>query len=121
MKSKFLKAIVWLVVIPAVLSLAVMLLWNLVMPGLFGLPLIGFWQALGLFLLSKVLFGGFELLALGGLVHSFAHHRQGHLHEKWRGMTEEQRREFFEKRWNVGFSHFSEKNKHRNEQDSKDE
>jgi hypothetical protein len=34
-------------------------LWNALMPAIFGLPAIGFWQALGLFLLSRILFGNF--------------------------------------------------------------
>ena len=33
-----------------------MLLWNWLMPTLFGLPIITFWQAVGLNLLSTVLF-----------------------------------------------------------------
>lgn len=36
-----------------------MYLWNWLMPLIFGLPVITFWQALGLCLLSKILFGGF--------------------------------------------------------------
>jgi len=35
-------------------------LWNWLMPVIFGLPHIGFWQALGLLLLSRILFGGFR-------------------------------------------------------------
>jgi hypothetical protein len=42
------------------LGFVVMSLWNWLLPTLFGLPVIGFWQALGLFLLSKLLFGGFH-------------------------------------------------------------
>lgn len=38
---------------------ALMYLWNWLMPLIFGLPVITFWQALGLCLLSKILFGGF--------------------------------------------------------------
>ena len=34
-------------------------LWNALLPGLFGLPSINFWQALGLFILGRVLIGGF--------------------------------------------------------------
>ena len=33
-------------------------LWNLLLPSIFGLPAISFWQALGLLLLSRLLFGG---------------------------------------------------------------
>lgn len=32
-------------------------LWNWLLPGLFGVPAISFWQAIGLFLLSRILFG----------------------------------------------------------------
>lgn len=35
-------------------------LWNWLMPELFDLPLITFWQGMGLFLLSKIFFGGFS-------------------------------------------------------------
>ena len=38
-------------------SLAVMILWNWLVPTLFGLPAISVWQALGLLILSKILFG----------------------------------------------------------------
>jgi hypothetical protein len=37
-------------------ALPVMLLWNVVVPDLFGLPSISFWQALGLSMLSALLF-----------------------------------------------------------------
>src|SRR5690606_39508079 len=36
---------------------ATLLLWNWLMPDLFGVPQIDFWQALGLLVLSKILFG----------------------------------------------------------------
>ncbi|TLF46278.1 hypothetical protein [Maribacter aurantiacus] len=35
----------------------VMYLWNWLMPYLFGLPTVGYWQALGILLLSKIIFG----------------------------------------------------------------
>jgi predicted tellurium resistance membrane protein TerC len=38
----------------------VMYLWNWLMPAVFGLTTITFWQAIGLGLLSKLLFGGFS-------------------------------------------------------------
>jgi hypothetical protein len=34
-------------------------LWNWLMPYLFGLPAIGFWQGLGIFVLARLLLGGF--------------------------------------------------------------
>lgn len=42
------------------LAAVIMLLWNWLMPVLFNLPVISIWQAAGLFILSKVLFGGFK-------------------------------------------------------------
>lgn len=35
-----------------------MWLWNWLMPGLFDLPLLNYWQAVGIFVLAKILFGG---------------------------------------------------------------
>lgn len=37
-----------------------MLLWNWLMPEIFGLGTLVYWQAVGLLLLAKLLFGGFE-------------------------------------------------------------
>lgn len=42
-------------------ALPTMLLWNAVMPELFHVPAISFWQALGLLLLSGLLFRGDSL------------------------------------------------------------
>jgi hypothetical protein len=39
------------------LGLPLMILWNWLMPTLFNLPVIGFWQAVGLNLISGILFG----------------------------------------------------------------
>ena len=37
-----------------------MSLWNAVIPDVFGLKLIGFYQAVGLIIISRILFGGFH-------------------------------------------------------------
>ena len=62
----------------------VMLLWNGILPAVFGFHTITFWQALGILVLSKILFGGF-----GG------HHRHGHSghyhNSKWMHLTPEER------------------------------
>ena len=56
---------------------AVMLLWNNILPAVLGLSTITFWQAIGILVLSKILFGGF------GCGHG--HHRfHGHMHD-WHG------------------------------------
>jgi len=38
----------------------VMLLWNWLMPEIFGLPTLNFWQAVGIVILSRLIFGGFK-------------------------------------------------------------
>lgn len=51
--------------IAAIVGLAILFgfiilwLWNWLMPDLFGLTEITYWQAVGIFILSKILFGGF--------------------------------------------------------------
>lgn len=37
----------------------IMWLWNALMPEIFGLIQINYWQAVGLFILAKIIFGGF--------------------------------------------------------------
>ena len=68
----------------------VMHLWNWLLPGLFGLHTIGFWQALGLLLLSRILFGGF-----GGHGHGPGpSKRRLEMEERWDKMTPEEREKF---------------------------
>lgn len=71
----------------AVLGFIVMHLWNWLMPEISGWHAISFWQALGLLLLSKLLFGGFR----GGWGHG-RRWRKG-MRERWEQMTPEQREE----------------------------
>lgn len=71
-----------------VFGFVTMTLWNSVMPALLGLKVITFWQALGLFCLSKVLFGGFHR-HVGG--------RPGwkrHMADRFANMTPEDREKF---------------------------
>lgn len=65
----------------------VMLLWNALMPELFHLPVITFWQALGLLLLTKILFSGFR----GGGPRPVWKEK---LRKKWMNMTPEEREKF---------------------------
>ena len=41
----------------SLVSFAVMTLWNCLVPGIFGFSAISFWQAMGIFVLCKLLFG----------------------------------------------------------------
>lgn len=54
------------------LGFVLMWLWNGLMPELFGLPFISYWQAVGLFILAKILLGG-----CGGRSSS-GHHKKHH-------------------------------------------
>ena len=74
----------------AVFGLVVMSLWNWLMPALFGWRVITYWQALGLLLLSKILFGGFR--GRGG----YRGHWRRRMMERWEQMTPEEREKFRE-------------------------
>jgi hypothetical protein len=71
-----------------VVSFVVMSLWNALMPGLFSVKAISFWQALGLLVLSKLLFGGFRPSGGGG------GHWRRRMAERWEQMTPEEREKF---------------------------
>lgn len=71
------------IVLTAALGVAVMLLWNSLVPGLFHGPTVQYWQALGLLVLSRVLFGG--LRGRGGW------HGRRRWREHWEQMTPEER------------------------------
>jgi hypothetical protein len=86
------KALLVLVAI-GVLGWVVMTLWNWVVPALFvGARAIDFAHALGLLVLSRILFGGFR--GHGGW-HGRRHWR------KWEAMTPEER-EHFQTAWRSG-------------------
>lgn len=70
----------------AVMGLLTTALWNALLPHIFGLPAITFWQALGLLLLSRVLFGG-----LGGWGHRI---RKARFARGWHSLTAEERERF---------------------------
>lgn len=60
-KGKFIaRGILFGILFAGFFSLLVFLLWNWLMPAIFGLPVITYFQALGLLVLSKILFFGFH-------------------------------------------------------------
>lgn len=76
----------------------VMSLWNWLMPVIFGLTVISFWQALGLLILSKILFGW--SWGKGPKNKWGGHNRSGWKHrmkEQWQGMSQEEKEAFKEK------------------------
>lgn len=85
-------------IIPLVIALValvgavVMLLWNGLVPQLFHGPTLAYWQAVGLLLLSRVLFGG--LRGRGGWG---GHWRQRMWRERWEQMTPEERAQLRER------------------------
>ena len=92
----------WLVraimIIPVVIAafvlvgLVVMLLWNALVPELFHGPALRYWQAVGLLLLSRLLFGG--LRGRGGWRGRW---QQRMWRERWEQMTPEERAQLRER------------------------
>ena len=75
----------------SVFGLVTMLLWNWLVPVLFNGPVISFWQALGLLVLSKLLFWG-----AGGKGHNwrsrgYQNHWKNKFYNKFSSMTPEER------------------------------
>lgn len=76
----------------ALAGYVVMSLWNWLMPALFGWRLITFWQAVGILILSKILFGGFR----GGRGYGRNRYWRRRMMERWAQMTPEEREKFRE-------------------------
>lgn len=91
-KAKCCKIALMVIVGIAALGWVIMLLWNWLMPDLFaGAQPIGYWQALGIFLLSKILFGGCH-----------GHGRWKERRQHWESLSPEEREQIkgrFKSRW----------------------
>ena len=91
--SRVLRIVKFLVIgvlIITLVSFVVMRLWNWLTPPLFGWHVITFWQALGILVLSKILFGGFR-------GHPGRHmYWRRRMMERWAHMTPEEREKFRE-------------------------
>lgn len=79
-----------------IFSVIVMLLWNWLIPSIFGLSSINFLEALGLLVLSRLLFG----TSPSGWItrKNMDRYRRHPLYERWDGMNEKQREEFIKNR-----------------------
>ncbi len=86
------------VVFAVALSVAVMLLWNALMPTIFGLATLSYWQALGLFVLCRILFGRFGGGFGRGKNREHWHKQHSPFREKWNKMTPEEQEAFIRKR-----------------------
>ena len=89
----------------AVFGAAVMLLWNALLPGIFGFSRLSYLHALGLLLLTRILFSS---LGNGGWGHGksrrHAHDGNG-LRFKWITMSDDERKEFIQKEKEVTQQH----------------
>ncbi len=86
--ARVLKFALLAVILLAVASFVVMTLWNWVVPAATGWREIGYWQAMGLLVLSKILFGGFR-------GHAGRHwHWRHRMQERMAQMTPEEREKF---------------------------
>jgi hypothetical protein len=83
-----LKIVVIVIVAIMVFGFVTMHLWNWLMPAVFGLGAITFTQALGLLVLSKILFGGFHRHGGG------RGHWKRNMEERLAHMTPEERERF---------------------------
>jgi hypothetical protein len=94
------KILVIFIVVLGIVSFVVMSLWNWLVPSLFGGPVLDYWQALGLLVLTKLLFGGLRPHHRGRWGHSWHDSRA-----RWEQMTPEERERFrsrFRNRWHGG-------------------
>ena len=86
--KKIVRAAVVALMAAMVFGFLVMSLWNWLAPAVFGLHEITFWQALGILILSKILFGGFH--GRPGCGGHWRHRMSG----RWQQMTVEEREKF---------------------------
>lgn len=77
----------------SLVSFAVMQLWNNILPGVVHVTTINFWQAMGLFVLCKILFG----FGKGGRMGGGAPWMRGRMQQRLKNMSEEERELFKEK------------------------
>ncbi|MFT3825824.1 MAG: hypothetical protein QM731_18035 [Chitinophagaceae bacterium] len=100
------KIFMLILLIPACIALftfIVMSLWNAILPSVLHVGTVTFWQALGILVLSKILFGGFH--GRGGWGHKRNRMMRERMHEKWHNMTPEER-ESFRNQWRERCSKF---------------
>ncbi|MBS1596747.1 MAG: hypothetical protein JST75_00875 [Bacteroidetes bacterium] len=88
--STFFKILFFAVLFLGGFSAIVMLLWNNILAGVLHVSVITFWQALGIFVLSKILFGGFHGGGRWGRHQRWKHN----MHQRWVNMTPEEREKF---------------------------
>ncbi len=95
-RSRFPRFILFLLFVFAFLvplGFIVMALWNNILVSVVHVPLINFWQALGLFALSRILFGGFP--GKPGWAGRGRHRRDAEdMRNKWFHLSPEEKNQF---------------------------
>ena len=81
----------------SIFGLVTMFLWNWLVPVLFNGPIISFWQALGLLVLSKLLFWGAGAKGSHWRSHGYQNHWKNKFYNKFSSMTPEERQALKEK------------------------
>jgi hypothetical protein len=99
MKGRFIKERIPLIIlgvlaIIALLSFIVMSLWNNILVPVLHINALNFWQALGILVLSKILFGGFHRGWRGRHYNDPNHQWRKEMLSKWKTMTSEEREKF---------------------------
>lgn len=89
------KGILFGVLFITAITFLTMFLWNSLIPELFGLPMLTFFQTLGLMILGRLLTGGFARGWGGG---PGGHFKGRFMRERWKNMSEAERRQFMQ-RW----------------------
>ncbi|HML16813.1 MAG TPA: hypothetical protein VK419_07295 [Bryobacteraceae bacterium] len=84
--SKLVRFLMFAIAWVGIMGFLVLTLWNLLIPAILHLPAITFWQALGLLVLSRVLFG-----RIGGWGHRMSKARFA---RGWTDLTPEERERF---------------------------
>lgn len=94
-KVWIIKLLLFVILLLMVFGFLVMSLWNWLIPPIFGWQTISYWQAVGLLILTRILFGGFigRPRRHGG---GFWTHW---MFERWPEMTPEERQKFRERLW----------------------
>jgi len=85
---RFLKIVVVATAAVGIVGFIVMSLWNWLAPAAFGGHVIGFWQAIGLFVLARLLVGGLRRGSHG------RGHWRARMSERWEAMSDEERARF---------------------------
>ncbi len=92
-----LKILFFLLVMAAFILVAgwvVMFLWNAILTEVTSVKPLSYIQAIGLLILSKILFGGFRF---GSPMRKRGHSKRRYWKEKWMNMSEEEKAAFKEK------------------------